>query len=276
MRSLLKYLHPRNYARRIRGLYWAFRYDLEKAADAERAKFTDAGLDAEAAEKRLNEVLLPLSGKTFDCLRSTDSVHWLLFAALSLTAWGQDVRRVLEIGTFRGKTTRILHDLFPSAEIVTCDLPEDDPILTATYGRGDPTVHAEHLAKRAANLDSPRIRLVEANSFFLPGLAPGPYDLIWVDGGHLYPDIAWDLCNAWHAATSNGVILCDDVFLDPKGGYRFYGGRDTFEALDYLVARAPAEVRYFLKRLNPTWSADPVQRKYVAMLQKRGEHPQNG
>lgn len=264
-----KYLDPRRYYRRARQFYFASRYDPAATAAAERVKFEAAGLDVEAARARLDEVLLGLSGKRFDHVTGTDSVHWLLLAALSLTPWGRKVRRVLEIGTFRGKTTRILHDLFPEAEIVTCDLPESDPIMNSSYGREDPVVRARHLAKRTQNLDSSRIRFVEANSFFLPSLAPGPYDLIWVDGGHLYPEIAWDLCNAWHAAAEDGMILCDDIFLDPRAGDGVYGGYDSLEALQYLVARAPIKVTYFLKRENPQWSADPKHRKHVALLRKQ-------
>lgn len=266
-----KYLDPRRYYRRARQFYFASRYDPAATAAAERAKFEAAGLDVEAARARLDEVLLGLSGKRFDHVTGTDSVHWLLLAALSLTPWGRKVRRVLEIGTFRGKTTRILHDLFPEAEIVTCDLPESDPIMNSSYGREDPVVRARHLAKRTQNLDSSRIRFVEANSFFLPSLAPGPYDLIWVDGGHLYPEIAWDLCNAWHAAAEDGVILCDDIFLDPQGGDRIYDSPDSGEVLRYIEARTDAELTFFLKRENPHWSADPVRRKYVAVLRKRRE-----
>jgi hypothetical protein len=46
------------------------------------------------------------------------------------------------------------------------------------------------LAAPAENTAEPNIELVKANSLFLPSLKLEPFDLIWVDGSHLYPEVA--------------------------------------------------------------------------------------
>lgn len=258
------------YLNYFRGKLAVVSYDLAAAQAEEREKFISAGLDPVAGRERLDSILLETAGRRFDHLSGTDSVHWLLCACLSLTDWGKGVRDILEIGTFRGKTTLIMSKLFSEARIVTVDLPESDPILGTTYRRDDTAILSDHLERRAANMQASSATLVEANSFFLPQRAPGPYDLIWVDGGHLYPEIAWDLCNAYHCCRPGGIVMCDDVFMHPEGGDGNYGNVDAFRVIEYIAMRAPLAVRYFLKRENPAWSADARQRKHVGVLRKGG------
>ena len=266
---LPKYLDPVRYAayalRRLRKAS----YNLKAVQTVEREKFVEAGFDVLAGRQRLDAVLMEISNRAFNHVTGTDSVHWLLFACLSLTPWAQRARDILEIGTFRGKTTLILSKLFPGARIVTVDLPPSDPILLSSYGRHDPKIHADHQARRNGNIAAAKARFVEANSFFLPQIAPGPYDLVWVDGGHVYPEIAWDLCNAWHMCRRDGIILCDDVYTHPRGGDGIYGSIDAENVIQYLVRRGNLTASHFLKRENPDWSADPRQRKFVVMLRKR-------
>lgn len=266
--ALTKYLDPARYLAFVQRRYALANYDLTEVQAEEQRKFRALGLDMKAGRERLDAVLLPLSGKRFDHVAGTDSVHWLLFACLSLTDWGRQVRDILEIGTFRGKTTVILKDLFPQASIVTCDLPQNDPILQNSYGRGDPVALAEYKATRDKRVQQPGIRFIEKNSFFLPAEAPGPYDLIWMDAGHLYPEVAWDMCNAWHMCRPGGKILCDDIYLHPMGGDGVYGSPAGFSVIDYVGKRTNAQPVHFLKRENPIWSALERERKFVSMLSK--------
>ncbi len=267
---LPKYLDPGRYARYLRRRWCIATYDLAAIQADERRKFADTGFDVDAGRSLLDEVLLDISGKRFDHLAGTDSVHWLLFACLSLTDRGRGIRDILEIGTFRGKTSLILKTLFPQAEVVTCDLPEDDPILRTSYFRDDPVVMREYKARRDANVNRPGIRFVARNSFFLPEAAPGPYDLIWIDGGHHYPEIAWDMCNAYHMCRPGGIMMCDDVITDPRGCDALYTSTATEEVIRYIQSRASLSMLYFLKRENPLWSADPIHRKFIAFLRKNG------
>ena len=42
-------------------------------------------------------------------------------------------------------------------------------------------MHADDAARRDDNIAAAGARFVEANSFFLPQVAPGPFDLLWID-----------------------------------------------------------------------------------------------
>lgn len=265
--ALTKFLDPGRYLAFLQRRYALATYDFAAAQADEKRKFADLGLDMGAGLKRLNAILLPMSGKPFDHVTGTDSVHWLLFSCLSLTEWGCNVRDILEIGTFRGKTTVILKELFPAANIVTCDLPENDPILVNSYGRGSPEALAEYKATRDQRVRRSGVRFIEKNSFFLPSEAPGPYDLIWMDAGHLYPEVAWDMCNSWHLCKAGGRILCDDIYFHPHSNDS-YASKVGHDVIEYLIARTGAHVCYFLKRENPEWSALAQKRKYVAVLRK--------
>jgi predicted O-methyltransferase YrrM len=265
--AITRYLDPARYAAFIRRRTALARYDLAAVQAQERQKFAAAGLDPVAGRTRLDEVLGALFGQRFDHVTGTDSVHWLLFACISLTDAGKDMRDILEIGTFRGKTTVILKALFPQAQVVTCDLPDNDPILAASYRRGDAAGMAEYKQMRDSRVKQDGIRFVEANSFFLPEVARGPYDLIWMDGGHLYPEVAWDMANAWHMCRPGGLVLCDDVYTHPKGGDA-YASSAGLEVIEYLAARTLVEVTHFIKRENPAWAADVRQRKHVSILRK--------
>lgn len=265
---LLRFADPRRVLIRIRKAWAMAHYDQAASLRMEQEAFAALGLDIEAGRARLDAVLDEIGSRPFDHVDGDDSVHWLLFASLSLTDAGQSFRDILEIGTFRGKTAVILKLLFPQARVVTCDLPPDDPILASSYGRDDPALMRAHQERRDANVSREGITLVEANSFFLPERAPGPYDLIWVDGGHVFPEIAWDICNAWHMCRPGGIMMFDDIYTHPDGGDGIYGNYDACRTLEYLAARTKSEPLYFPKRHTPAWSADARQRKYVALARK--------
>lgn len=261
----VRYLKPANYVRRLRRLWYLARYDPEKMRQVEDAKFAEAGVDREDALKVLSQHLPALGVEDYNSGENMSSVHWLLFAALSRK---QGFRRILEIGTFDGQTTALLSRLFPKAEIVTVDLPPSDPILAGTYSRDTPSAIESYERRLAVNTAAANIRVLRVNGFFLPSAIEGTFDLIWVDGGHLYPEVAWDLCNGWNHLNSGGVLMCDDVISHPRGTRDAYVSPDSSSVLNYITVRTGDRCWYFLKRESPEWSADPRARKFVAMLVK--------
>jgi predicted O-methyltransferase YrrM len=205
-----------------------------------------------------------MRGSDFDF--ASDSIHWLVFSALSVAK--TDVRHILEIGTFDGEFTWILSRLFPEAKITTVDLPGSDPLLRDFYNRESDSDFQRYKAKQKANLANGNINLVESNSFFLLDKVSEKFDLIWVDGGHLYPEVAWDLCSAYHLCRDDGQVLCDDVIPLKKFYKDRYVSTESFEVLKYLQARTPIELILFLKRRNPFFFAVKKDRKYVSCMQK--------
>ena len=264
---LAKYFDPQRYARRLRRMRALKSYDLPRIEAEEAAKFRALGLDPVAARPHLDAALRSIGSAPYDDLNGTDSIHWLVFAALSLSPRADTIRDILEIGTFRGKTALLLKTLFPRAQVTTLDLPTSDPIMKQTYRRDTPEQLAEYRATRDGRVNRDGITFIEANSFFLPERAPGPYDLIWMDGGHLFPEVAWDFCNSWHACRSGGLLLCDDVIPDSRGRDA-YASDESHKVISYLAARTGITPTFLLKRRNPAWSADPVTRKFVAVLER--------
>ena len=193
------------------------------------------------------------------------SIHWVLFSCLSLA---YDIKNILEIGTFDGETAHIMSEIFPDGNITTLDLPDDDPILASSYQRVDPHRLKAFKEIQGKNVQHPRIEFVQANSFFAPKLVDKKFDLIWIDGGHLYPEVAWDICNAYHLCNPDGWIMCDDVIPHMKGVRDEYVSPDSYFVLEYIRQRTGEEVVYFLKREGAEWSANPYKRKYVSLMRK--------
>jgi predicted O-methyltransferase YrrM len=230
-----------------------------------RAAIDGAGLDSSLGLQTLNDALRETLGRPFDFGR--DSVHWLVFACLSRTM--PDSARILEVGTFDGQFTALLSRLFPAAEITTVDLPESDPILRSTYKRNVDDAYRAFVARRDANLAAPNIIFRQFNSAFLLDHVDGPFDLIWVDGGHLYPEVAWDLAVAHHLCREGGYVLCDDVIPAPDGPRTPYVSPDSFQVLEYLAARTGEKLQLFLKRCALKHAAVPRERKYIAMMRRK-------
>ena len=193
-----------------------------------------------------------------------DSQHWVLFAGIAEQR--RSVRRVLEIGTFDATFTRVLASLFPNAEIVTIDLPDQDAQVRQSYGRDEQRVFSEFLERRTKNLNNSRIRFIQKNGFFLPELQVGLFDLIWLDGDHTFPALSWDFCNSFHALERDGMIVCDDVFRYPSDINNAKAHSKV--VLDYLDERKICKSEYILKRVSRAHSADPRHRKYLGVLQK--------
>jgi predicted O-methyltransferase YrrM len=250
----------------LRRWYWRRAFDRSDGplSDAAQSRqFAQIGLDEPAALARLNENLSDLKLPPFSYER--DSIHWLLFAGLSIQ---RSAQRLLEIGTYDGRFTALLARLFPTSEIVTVDLPVSDPILRTTYGRTGDAAFGEFKARQRHNLSARNIRFIEANSFFLPGLVEPSFDIVWLDGGHLYPSVAWDFCNAWHLTRVDADILCDDVIPNPNGVRNAYVSPDSYELTEFLRERTASNTTMFLKRRGSNFSADPRRRKFVAHLRK--------
>lgn len=266
--KITRFFSPSRYMRRIRAILLKRRYNVAAMAAVERAKFSALGFDYGAAQKNLDIVLNEMGKPAYSLSNGIASVHWLLFACLISK---RKVDRILEIGTFDGETAALLARLFPDAEIVTVDLPATDPILAESYdyARGGAEKMEAFEQRLATNTRAANIRLVRVNSFFLPGAVKGLFDLIWVDGGHLYPEIAWDICNAYHCLKPGGTLMCDDVIPAPDGLRDAYVSPDSHSVLRYVADRSGDVLSLFLKREAPEWSADPRQRKFVAMLNKR-------
>lgn len=270
----MKYLNPKNYYQKISFYYNKMiynnhlkAYDIEAIKAAEKEKFKSLGFDYDNARALLSKALKE-SGYSEDYNKQggMSSVHWILFTCLKQMG---SIENILEIGTYDGKTASLLSNIFPGSNITTVDLPDDDPILKNSYSRDSPEILEEYRKKQVNNTSASNISYHGLNSFFLPGLLKEKqFDLIWIDGGHLYPEVAWDICNAYHLCKKGGWIMCDDIIMERKGFKNNQVSPDSYCVLEYIKERTSEEITYFLKREDPVWSADPYKRKFVALMKK--------
>jgi predicted O-methyltransferase YrrM len=185
------------------------------------------------------------------------------------------VNKILELGTYDGECAHIASKLFPHAEIVTVDLPKADPLARQFYGREKDEVYNQFLAQRRQHLASKNISVIEANTLFLMNHVSGPFDVIWVDAWHLYPEVAWDIAYAYHLCRPGGWLMVDDVIPEKRYFKDDYVSTESFEVIEYLTDRIKSEPVYFLKRRLPEFCRSWVDRKYVACLRKPGSVHEN-
>lgn len=138
-------------------------------------------------------------------------LHYLYFAMVSLVL--VDVKNILELGTGHGHSTAIFSSLFPKAKVYTFDLPKEDRSYSTLAWRdkkpGLIKVFDEAIAKD-------NVIFVESNTFFLSSLKlPDLFELIWVDGGHNFPVVAWDIMFAYNHLRPGGFMFMHDYCLKP-------------------------------------------------------------
>lgn len=97
---------------------------------------------------------------------------------------------VLESGTYHGRSTQVIAELFPDAEIHTCDPINCDPTLPD---------NATYYNTKTVDLDWDK-----------------PIDLLFIDNSHLYTDIKEDYDKYEPFVKSGGYIVFHD--------YHFQGG----------------------------------------------------
>ena len=109
-------------------------------------------------------------------------------------AKGRKAKRILEVGTYRARTTHALHLNCPEAEILSYDIQVlDSPFRQALTGEKRVELrHASFIASAAA------LRKEQ------------PFDLIFVDGSHQYQDVVDDSRLALELVTPGGIVVWHD------------------------------------------------------------------
>lgn len=161
-------------------------------------------------------------------------LHHLYFAMASLVT--KNVRNVLEIGTGLGETTAVLSGLFPSATVYTLDLPEKDMSCSDIAWR--------KLAKKKngmkrfrENIKKENIIFIPENSFFLSSLGlPSEFEMIWIDGGHAFPVVAWDIMYSYNHLRKGGFMFMHDYSIEPVSHLH------VKETLDYISSRIKEDI----------------------------------
>jgi predicted O-methyltransferase YrrM len=128
--------------------------------------------------------------------RNGRAAEHLYFAAIATVL---EATNVLEIGTGLGVTTSVLARLWPDAAVTTVDTPSRSAPRIQ-----DPAKFSENISK------AHNILLVEMDSLELPERMNQTWDVVFVDGDHMYPRVLSDMKYSYDCLTEGGFILAHD------------------------------------------------------------------
>ena len=147
---------------------------------------------------------------------------------------GDDIREVLEVGSFEGLSSCYILQAFPHARLTCVD----------TWAGSDEHGGADRMGKAEANFDANtrpfagRITKWKetSRSFFGRTSAAATYDLVYVDGSHRCEDVLFDGLCAYDLLKVGGTLIFDDYLWD------FYPD----------ISRNPANaINHFVKMMSP-------------------------
>ena len=223
------------------------------------------GLNREEGIKKLTLIKKDIDFKSRDSEMSSE--HEVIFSSLSLSK-NKSITDILEIGTFDGFNALLLSNLFPNSNIDTIDLPENDDDFINFYNRKDNI--SKFIQDRNIILSKNKnINFYPLNSLKLLNHKK-KYDLIWIDGAHGYPLVCIDIINSLHILKENGLILCDDVFLElnQSNSDTMYSSIATYETLNELKKQNLVNFKLVYKRLNAEYNCVENNRKFIAIVSK--------
>ena len=224
-------------------------------------QFGSLGLDYEASRTEAARVV-----SAGELRRSDNSLHYELFAGISRIF---RPRRVLEIGTFRGEFTAYLSSLFPDAYIETWDLPDVQDGDMKNYVDKLKVHYHDQRASRLENLEGrTNVQQIQRDSTSLFKEAE-TFDLIWVDGDHTFPVIAFDLINALRLSNVESWIAIDDIKL-AEMRRSVLSSTEGIRCIEHLVRSGHVTSRLIYKRVGASgrrWR-DDRRRKHIAVLKR--------
>jgi predicted O-methyltransferase YrrM len=123
-----------------------------------------------------------------------------------------DPLRILEIGSWEGRSTLFFLTYFKQAQLTAVDTWEgsDEWHYMATSNLQDLEARFDH----NVGLSGQQVTKRKGSSLYvLPNLLEEKqkFDLIYVDGSHLADDAITDAINAWRLLEQGGIVIFDDV-----------------------------------------------------------------
>jgi len=196
------------------------------------------------------------------------SWHYHLFAGLKGLYEKKEcpINNILEIGTLDGAFTNFLSSLFENSKIYTMDLERNCQEFKATYDRNREDLLDKFIRKRELNLLAENIKFYEKNSIHMNEIFRKiKFDLIWIDGCHLNPQVTIDIINSLNIITDNGIILVDDVIMNENFRSDGYVSNESYRTLNLLEKNNILKNSFFIKRTRPSNYKDL---KYISLSQK--------
>lgn len=192
--------------------------NLIKQLESIAAEF---GISLSAARQALIDIGRDKYAKNF-----RGQLHHLYFAMAAKAM--PDTKNILELGTGLGDSTMVLSSLFPATTIYTIDLPAHDKEYCYSWRK----IKSKYIDTFNKNINRKNVVFIESNTFFLHSLnLPNCFGLIWIDGGHKYPIVAWDIMFAYGHLDAGGFMFMHDYSLDSSKDLQ------VKNVVDYMTGR---------------------------------------
>jgi len=256
--KILKKLLPNFLYLKLKKIYVIIKYrnyDLSKDLNYNENLFQLLKFDIKKIKSQLNSL-------EFQYHSTSLSWHYHLFVGLK-DYFGNKKIDILEIGTFNGNFSNFISKLYNESHITTIDLDESDNQFINTYGREEKEKLDEFLKLRNENLSRKNINFIKLNSLNIKKyFNQKKFDLIWVDGDHLNPQVSIDIVNSLDLLNNDGIICTDDVILDYKFKKNKYVSNEGFFTLKHLEDNGLIKNYYLIKRVSPV---NAFTKKYVSV-----------
>ena len=217
-------------------------YDLSKDLDYNESLFKLFNFD-------IKKIKLQLNSLNFQYHDPELSWHYHLFTGLK-QYFGNKKINILEIGTHRGNFSNFISKVYSESQIITIDLDENDNQFVNYFDRGLKKKLDELLKLRKKNLDRKNIKFIKLNSLNIKKYFDKKFDLIWVDGDHLNPQVTIDIINSLDLLNNDGIICTDDVIMDIKFKKSKYLSNEGFITLKHLEDNGLIKNYYLNKRVR--------------------------
>jgi hypothetical protein len=259
MSEILKKLLPISYYQQIKNIYHTLRFDktgnytLSKDLDYNENFLISLNFDIEKIKFKLNSLNYSYQDQSL-------SWHYHLFAGLKDYFENKNIN-ILEIGTFNGQFTNFIAEIYDNALITTIDLDDSDQQFINSYHREKKL--DEFLETRKKNLIRKNINFIQLNSIHMKKHFYGKkFDLIWIDGDHLNPQVTADIINSLELLNNDGIICIDDVIMDINFKKNKYVSNEGFFTLKYLEDNQILKNYYLIKRIR---KSNANKKKYISV-----------
>ena len=217
----------------------------------------------------IEKIKIRLSKLEYSYTSENLSWHYHLFAGLKDHFKDKKIK-ILEIGTFEGEFTNFISNIYEDSEIDTIDLDDNDKLFLNSYGRNDKSNFDKFLKLRSKNLSRHNINFYKFNSINIKKyFSEKKFDLIWVDGDHLKPQVIIDIINCLDLMKEDGILCTDDVIksykfekMNPEFKKNLNVSRDGFITLNHFEINNVLKNYYFVKRIN---KKNFYLKKYVSL-----------
>ena len=237
------------------------KYDKNLFINKQDQIFKKLNLDRDLGQKKLTEIK-----KSYKALNNRGipfSEHEVLFSSLSCNSM-LNINEILEIGTYDGANAFLLSLLFKNSNIETIDLESNKDDFKNFYNRNDDINKFLELRNNYLS-KSDRISFNEINSINLINYKK-KYDLIWIDGAHGYPMVSMDILNSIRLINDQGIIMCDDVWINNIVSDKMYSSVAAYETLNELKKEGLINFDLIFKRLDASSNCLEKKRKFVAVI----------